>query len=86
MVKILRSQNNHVGSLATLASSSDECIPQMISLELLEHSSIEHHVIVSSTTVPKPSWMDPYISFLSDGSLLIDSKELEKVQRTSARF
>ena len=30
--------------------------------------------------------MDLYISFLSNGSLLIDSKELEKVRRMSARF
>ena len=30
--------------------------------------------------------MDLYISFLSNGSLLIDSKELEKVRRMSTRF
>ena len=30
--------------------------------------------------------MDPYISFLFDGSLLTDSKESEKVRRTSACF
>ena len=37
-------------------------------------------MIVASTMVPGPSWMDPYISFLSNGSLLTDSKELEKVR------
>ena len=36
MVKIPRSQNSHVDSLATLAFSSDECIPRMIFIELLE--------------------------------------------------
>ena len=86
MVKIPRSQNSHVDSLATLASSSDKCIPRMISIELLEQPSIKHHAIVASTTVVEPSWMDPYISFLFDGSLPIDSKELEKVRRTSAHF
>ena len=86
MVKIPRSQNSDVDSLATLASSSDDCIPQMISIELLEQPSIKHHAIVASTTVLEPSWMDPYISFLSDGSLPTDSKELEKVRRTSAHF
>lgn len=32
------------------------------------------------------SWLDPYIAFLSNGSLPLDVKEAEKVQRTSARF
>ena len=58
----------------------------MISVELLEQPSIEHRTIIASTTVSESSWMDPYISFLSDGSLPTDSKELEKVRRTSTRF
>ena len=79
VVRIPRSENSHVDSLAPLASSSNECIPRMISTELLEQLSIKHHAIVASTTVLEPSWMDPYISFLSDGSLPTDSKESEKV-------
>ena len=86
MVKIPRSQNSHVDSLATLASSSSECIPRMISIELLEQPSIKHRVIVASTTMLEPSWLDPYISFLSNGSLPTDSKKLEKVWRTLAHF
>ena len=58
----------------------------MISVELLEQPSIEHRAIIASTTVSESSWMDPYISFLSDGSLPTDLKELEKVRRTSAHF
>ena len=86
MVKISRSQNSHVDSLAPVASSSDECIPRMISIELLEQPSIKHRATVASTMVLERSWMDPYISFLSDGSLPIDSKESEKVWRTSTHF
>ena len=86
VVRIPRSQNSHVDSLATLASSSDECIPQMISIELLEQLSIKHRVIIASTTVLEPSWMDPYISSLYDGSLPTNSKKSEKVRKTSARF
>ena len=41
VVKVPRSQNSHANSLATLASSLDDCIPQMILVELLEHPSIE---------------------------------------------
>lgn len=38
------------------------------------------------TTVPRSRWMDPYVSFLSNGSLPNDPKELEKIRRTSSRF
>ena len=89
MVRIPRSQNSHVDSLATLASSLDEFIdfiPQMIPIELLDQPSIKHHAIAASTTMLEPSWMDPYISFLFDGSLPIDSKESKKVWRKLARF
>ena len=86
VVRIPRSQNIHADSLATLALSSNECIPLMISVELLEHPSIEHHAIVALTTMHEPRWMDPYILFSSDGSLPIDLNELEKVRRTSAHF
>ena len=55
VVRIPRSQNIHVDSLAPLDSSSDECIPRMISIELLEQLSIKHHAIVALTMVPKPS-------------------------------
>ena len=37
-----RGQNSHANSLATLALSLDECVPRMISVELLGHLSIEH--------------------------------------------
>ena len=40
VVRMPRSQNSHVDSLATLASSSDERVPRMISMELLEQPSI----------------------------------------------
>jgi len=40
LVKVWRSQNSYANSLATLASSSDECIPQMIFVELLEQRAV----------------------------------------------
>ena len=58
----------------------------MIFVELLERPSIEHRPIVALALMPESSWLDPYISFLSDGSLPANGKEAEKVQRTSAHF
>ena len=34
----------------------------------------------------KPSKLDPYVVFLFDGSLPMNGKEAEKMQRTSAHF
>lgn len=58
----------------------------MISVELLECPSIEHCPVVALATVSKPSWMDPFVSFLANGSLSTDVKEVEKVHRTSSCF
>lgn len=42
--------------------------------------------MIVATSKLEPSWLDPYIAFLSNGSLLMNDKEAEKVLRTSARF
>ena len=55
MVRIPRNQNSHVDSLATLASSSNECVPQMIFVELLEQISIKYRAIVASTSMSESS-------------------------------
>ena len=69
-----------------LASSLDDCIPRMITIELLEEPSIEQQTLVAATSKLEPSWLDPYITFLFDGTLPNDIKEAEKVRRTSAQF
>lgn len=42
--------------------------------------------MVTASSELKPSWMDPYIAFLSDKSVLNDTKEDKKVRRTIAHF
>ena len=58
----------------------------MISVELLECPGIEQRPIVAIASASNPSWMDPFISFLADGSLLTNVKKAEKVQRRSFWF
>lgn len=57
-----------------------------IFVELLEQLSIEHHPVVASASSSEPNWMDPNVSFLTDGSLPTNAKGVKKVRRTSARF
>ena len=79
IVKVPRSQNNHVDSLATLASFLGDHIPRMILVELLEHPSIEHQTLAPVASELGSSWMDPYVAFFSDRSLPRDVKEAKKV-------
>ena len=58
----------------------------MIFVDLLKQSSIEQRAVVLSTLVFESSWLDPYVAFLSDGSLPTDAKEAEKVRKMSAHF
>ena len=87
---MLRNHNRYADSLTIFALSSDECIPRMIFVELLEQLSIERQMILGGgggrgvTSTEKPSWLDPYIAFLFDGSWLTNGKETKNVQRTSA--
>jgi len=48
-------------------------------VELLECLSIEHLPVVALASASDPSWMNPFVSFLVDGSLLTNVKEVEKV-------
>ena len=64
----------------------DECVSRMIFVELLNRPSIEHRQIVALNSVPDLSWMDPVISFLTDGSLPTKVEEAKKVQTTSSQF
>lgn len=84
IVKVPRSQNSHIDSLATLASSSGDHIPRMIVVKLLEHPSTERQTLVVAVLELGPTWMDLYVSFLYDGSLSREAKEAEKVRRMSA--
>ena len=86
VVRVSRSQNRHADSLARLASSLDDCISHMITVELLEQPSIEQWTVIMAASKLGPSWLDPYVAYLSDGSLPNDIKEDEKVQRTTACF
>ena len=42
--------------------------------------------MVAVASAEEPSWLDPYLAFLSNGSLPTDGKEVEMVQRTSTCF
>ncbi|XP_075663217.1 uncharacterized protein LOC142632757 [Castanea sativa] len=85
--QIPRSKNTHVDSLATLATFSKQGLPRDILIEDLHKPTKEkkekvqvHQVMVG------PSWMDPLILFLNEGTLPDEKGEADKVQRKAPPF
>ena len=56
--QISKGNTSHADSLATLASSVGDYIPQIISMELLERLSIDHPRYIAATSTASLSWMD----------------------------
>ena len=79
MVQVVRGQNRHVDSLATLVSSSTEGIPQLIKVELVAEPSIIAGAGVSLVATVGPCWMDPIIKLLAEDQVPNDEKEAKKV-------
>ena len=85
VVQVARGQNTHVDSLATLASSMMEDVPQMIKVELIAQPSIDL-IGVAMVLALGPYWMEPIINFLVEDQVPDDEKEANKVRRMVARY
>ena len=64
----------------------DDYVPHLILVEVLKQPSIEQQLKVSVVSTSSPSWMDSIVAFITDGVLLRETKEAERIQRISARF
>ena len=73
-------QNRHANSLATLALSMTEVVPQMIKMELVVEPSINAVVGVSVIVMSKLCWMDLIINFLAEDRVLDDEKDVGRVR------
>ena len=85
--QIPRSRNTHADSLATLATSFGQSIPRVILVEDLYKPTEErkekvqvHRIMVG------PSWMDPLVLFLKEGTLPNEKGEADKVRRKAPYF
>ena len=73
--------------LATLALSLSRSIPLIISVESMEFLSIGHQEDSRISTVAIcPSWIDLNVSFISNGTLLEDKKDVENIRKKYARY
>ena len=80
LLHIPRSGNTHADSLATLATSSAQNLPQVILIEdLCKPSATKRNVIHVHQVKVRPSWMDPLVQFLKDDILPEEKIEADKI-------
>ena len=85
--QIPRSRNTHLDSLATLATSSAQSLPQVILMEdLCKPTEIEGNAVHIHQIRVSPNWMDSIVLFL-EGDILPEIKsEANKVWRKAPQF
>jgi len=82
-----RSGDTHADSLATLATSSAQDLPQVVLVEdLYMHTSVHHGAPRIHQIKLGPSWMDSISPFLEKDVLLEEKSEADKVRRKAPRF
>ena len=87
LLHISRSGNTHADSLATLATSSAQCLPRVILVEDLHKLSVMKIEVIHVHNIRVgPSWMDPLVLFLKEDILPEDKCEADKIRRKTSRF
>jgi len=78
--QVPRSRNAHLDSLATLATSSAQSLPQVILVEdLCKPSEVGRNVVHVHRIRVGPSWMDPIVLFLKEDVLPESKSETNKI-------
>ncbi|XP_050268406.1 uncharacterized protein LOC126712911 [Quercus robur] len=87
LMHISRSGNTHADSLATLATSSEQDLSQIILVEdLCKADVIKKDMARIHQVRVSPSLMDPIVSFLKDDVLPEEKSKAKKVRRKAPRF
>ncbi|XP_050290152.1 uncharacterized protein LOC126728353 [Quercus robur] len=87
LLHIPKSGNTHANSLATLATSSAQGLPQVILVEnLCKPTEVKRDMVQIHQIKAGPSWMDPIMLFLKNDILLEEKSEAEKVRRKALQF
>ena len=85
--QIPRSRNTHLDSLATLATSSAQSLPQVILMEdLCKPTKVRGDGVHIHQIRVGPSWMDSIVLFLKEDVLPESKSEADKVRRKAPWF
>ncbi|KAL5578385.1 hypothetical protein UlMin_020084 [Ulmus minor] len=83
--QIPRNENTNADALARLATGLEDSLLKMVPLEILDEPSIDKHQQVDAIS-DKPTWMDPIMAYLRDGTLPQDKFEARRLRYRSARY
>ena len=93
VAQVVRAQNRHADSLATLASSMTKEVPWLIKVVLIEEPSISvvgsigaAGIDVALISTTGPCWMDSIIDFLAKDRVSDDEREANRIRQVAARY
>ena len=85
ITQIPRNENTNADALARLATGLEDSLLKTVPLEILDEPSIDKHQQVDAIS-DKPTWMDPIMAYLRDGTLPQDKFEARRLRYRSARY
>ncbi|KAL5548928.1 hypothetical protein UlMin_004159 [Ulmus minor] len=85
ITQIPRNENTNADALARLATGLEDSLLKTVPLEILDEPSIDKHQQVDAIS-DKPTWMDPIIAYLRDGTLPQDKFEARRLRYRSVRY
>ncbi|KAL5563203.1 hypothetical protein UlMin_032950 [Ulmus minor] len=83
--QIPRNKNTNADALARLATGLEDSLLKTVPLKILVEPSIDKHQQVDAIS-DKPTWMDPIVAYLRDGTLPQDKFEARRLRYRSARY
>ena len=85
ITQIPRNENTNADALARLATGLEDSLLKTVPLEILDEPSINKRQQVDAIS-DKPTWMDPIMAYLRDGTLPQDKFEARRLRYRSARY
>ncbi|KAL5574153.1 hypothetical protein UlMin_023750 [Ulmus minor] len=85
ITQIPRNENTNADALARLATGLEDSLLKTVPLEILDEPSIDKCQQVDAIS-DKPTWMDPIMAYLRDGTLPQDKFEARRLQYRSVRY
>ena len=82
--QVPRLENLMANILSNLATSAPGDLPRE-SFEVIKKPSLEESTPMLQVN-NKPSWMDPFVYFLRDGTLPLNPKEAQKIRHQAPRY
>ncbi|KAL5539705.1 hypothetical protein UlMin_045788 [Ulmus minor] len=85
ITQIPRNENTNTEALARLATGLEDSLLKTVPLEILDEPSIDKRQQVDAIS-DKPTWMDPIMAYLRDGTLPQDKFEARRLRYRSPRY